>query len=228
MMSFVAQTLATLLAALPLTVAIALAAAAAGGALAVPLALALGSRARWLRLPAAAYVGLVRGTPALLQLYLVYYGLPQFAAVREGVLWPLLREPAACAILTLALHHAGYLATVFAGAIAAVPRGEVDAACAFGLHGWTLHRRVVAPHALRVALPAWGNEAVSLLKTSALCSTITLVELTGTAAIVASESFRPFVAFALAGALYLAMTTLLSGLFALAERRLAPSRESLP
>jgi putative lysine/arginine/ornithine/histidine/octopine transport system permease protein len=177
----------------------------AGIALAVPLALARLSRMRLLSVPAAAYAVAFRGTPLLVQIYLVYYGLAQFAWVQDSVLWPVLRTPMGCALLALSLNMAAYAGEVVRGGILAVPAGEREAAVAFGLGYWTRTRRIVLPRAIRLILPALGNEVLVQLKSTALASTITLVDLTGAARRLAAAQYdvTPLLA---AGAVYLVLS----------------------
>lgn len=191
-----------------------------GGLIALPLALMRVSERRWLRLPAYAYVFVFRGTPLLVQIFLVYYGLGQFQAVRTGALWPILREPYWCAIIAFALNTGAYTAEILRGAIQAVPAGEVEAAKAFGMSRALSLRRIILPRAVRIALPAYGNEVILMLKGSALASTITLLDLTGMARTVIARTYMPVEIFLAAGLIYLAITFAFVQLYRLAERRL--------
>ncbi len=192
----------------------------AGALLALPLALMRVSERRWLRLPAYAYIFVFRGTPLLVQIFLVYYGLGQFAGVRASALWPILREPYWCAIIAFALNTAAYTAEILRGAIQAVPVGEVEAAKAFGMSRALSLRRIILPRALRIALPAYGNEVILMLKGSALASTITLLDLTGMARTIIARTYMPVEIFLAAGLIYLAITFVFVQLFRLLERRL--------
>lgn len=191
-----------------------------GMALALPMALARVSNAWWLRLPAYAYIFFFRGTPLLVQIFLIYYGLGQFESVRTGVLWPIVREPFWCAIIAFALNTGAYTAEILRGGIQAVPVGEVEAARAYGMSTALMYRRIVLPRALRIAFPAYGNEIILMLKGSALASTITLLDLTGMARTIIARTYMPVEIFLAAGAIYLAITFVFTRLFALAERRL--------
>ena len=177
--------------------------------LAVPLALLRTARRRWLQAPAYGYLFFFRGTPLLVQIFLVYYGLAQFAAVRDSFLWPLLREPYWCAIIAFALNTAAYSAEIIRGGMQAVTRGEIDAARSLGLSRWQTLRLVVLPRALRQALPAYGNEVILMLKGSALASTITLLDLTGMARTISARTYLAVELFALAGLIHLLMTLLI-------------------
>jgi polar amino acid transport system permease protein len=166
------------------------------------------------------YAFVFRGTPLLVQIFLIYYGLGQFDAVREGILWPILREPFWCAIIAFALNTGAYTAEIFRGGIEAVPRGQIEAARAFGMSRPVCYRRIILPQAWRIALPAYGNEVILMLKGSALASTITLLDLTGMARTIIARTYMPVEIFLAAGALYLLLTFLFTNGYRLLERRL--------
>lgn len=189
--------------------------------LAVPVALARLSALRPLSALARGYVFVFRATPLLVQIFLIYYGLGQFEAVRQGPLWPFLREPFWCAILALTLNSAAYTAEIIRGGIRSVSFGQIEAARALGMSGPLLYRRIVLPLAWRQALPAYGNEMIQMVQASALASTITLMELTGVARAIASRTFQPVEAFVIAGAIYLLINFALTWIVGRAERRAA-------
>ena len=191
----------------------------AGGLLSVPLALLRVSANPVLRALPLAYTFFFRGTPLLVQLFLFYYGLAQFEAVRESALWPIVREAYWSALIVFTLNTGAYTTEILRGAIQAVPRGEVEAALALGMPRATLYRRIVLPRAYRIALPAYGNEIILMLKASALASTITLLDLTGMARTVIAKTYLPVEIFLVAGAIYLVLTFLLVNGFRLLERR---------
>ena len=192
----------------------------AGFVLAWPMAFGLLSGRRWVRFPLRGFVYYMTGTPLLVQLFLVYFGLGQFETVRESVLWPLLREPYWCALVAFTLNTAGYSAEIFRGAIANTPRGEVEAARAMGLRPLSIQGLLVIPSAFRRALPAYGNEMIFLMHGTSLASIITLLDLTGAARVAARGTFAFSESYFLAIGLYMALTgTMVLGL-RLAERRL--------
>lgn len=193
---------------------------ALGLVLALGVALALLSANRALAALAGTYVFLFRSTPLLVQLFLIYYGAGQFAAVRESLLWPVLREPYWCAIIALTLNTAAYTGEILLGGIRAVPFGQVEAARALGMHRGLLFRRIVLPQAFRQILPAYGNEMIQMVQATSLASTITLIELTGAARAIASRSFQPVEMFVIAGAFYLAMNFLIAQAVRWGEKRL--------
>ncbi|NCF09440.1 MAG: ABC transporter permease subunit [Gammaproteobacteria bacterium] len=191
----------------------------AGGLLSVPLAMLRVSSNPVLRALPLAYTFFFRGTPLLVQLFLFYYGLAQFEVVRESIFWPIVREAYWSALIVFTLNTGAYTTEILRGAIQAVPHGEVEAARAMGMSGGTLYRRIVLPRAYRIALPAYGNEIILMLKASALASTITLLDLTGMARTVIAKTYLPVEIFLVAGAIYLALTFLLVNGFRLLERR---------
>jgi len=217
----IAESLPQFLAGAWLTVQLTALAMAAGTTLAFPLALMRLSPRGWLRAPAYGYVFFFRGTPLLVQIFLVYYGLAQFAAVRDSLLWPLLREPYACAVIAFALNTAAYTAEIIRGGMLSVPRGEREAARALGFSLWQELRLIVLPRAVRQALPAYGNEVILMLKGSALASTITLLELTGVARTLIARTYLAVEFFALAGLVYLLLTLLIVRGVRVLERRWA-------
>lgn len=185
--------------------------------IAFPLALGRISRNPLVAAFPYAYIFFFRGTPLLVQLFLVYYGLAQFEFIRESVLWPVLREPYWCAVITMGLHTGGYIAEILRGAIQAVPVGEIEAARALGMSRPTALRRIILPRAVRIAWPAYGNEVILMLKGSALASTITLLELTGMARTIIAKTYTPVEIFSAAAAIYLALSFLMVQGFRLAE-----------
>ena len=190
-----------------------------GFVLSVPLAMARVSARRWLAWPVWTYTYVFRGTPLLVQLFIVYYGFAQFEVVRESLLWPLLREAWFCAWLAFALNTTAYTTEIFAGALRATPAGEVEAARAYGLAGWRLYSRVLLPGALRRALPQYSNEVVGMMHATAIASTVTLVDITRVARDVYANHLLPVEAFGSAAVIYFVLTFAMVGVFKLLERR---------
>ncbi|TBW38037.1 ABC transporter permease [Siculibacillus lacustris] len=222
---FLSETFLTLIEGVPVTLTLVTSSVAIGGVLA--LALTLVRRAstigNWL---VSAYVFVLRGSPLLVQIFLIYYGLGQLGFVRQSFLWPFLREPYWCAITALALNTAAYQAEVLRGGLNAVPNGAIEAARVCGMTRFTMLRRIILPIAIRQALPAYTSEVVIMVKATSLASIITLFEVTGLAYSLVSETFRAFEVLSVAGAIYLAMNYALTTAFAVLERRLTP--QSLP
>ena len=190
-----------------------------GMAAALPLAVARASRRRWLVLPVWGFTYVVRGTPLLVQLFLIYYGLAQFEAVRASALWPWLADAWFCAVLAFAINTCAYTTEIIAGAMRTLPPGEIEAARSLGFSPWQVLRRIVLPSALRRSLPAYSNEAIMMLHGTSLASVVTLLDLTGAAREVNSRHFLPFEAFVTAALFYLALTFILVALFRAAETR---------
>jgi arginine/ornithine transport system permease protein len=196
---------------------------AIGMAIALPLAMLRSLPSPWAWRPVWAFTYVMRGTPLLVQIFLLYYGLAQFEVVRESVLWPLLRSAGFCAVAAFVLNTGAYTTEILHGAMRAVPAGEIEAAKSLGMSRWTTFCRIVLPSAFRRSLPAYGNEVVLMLHATSLASVVTLYDLTGAAREVNSRYYLPFEAFITAGICYLLLTFVLVALFRAAERRwLAP------
>lgn len=201
------------------TLKLLLVALAVGLLLAVPLAIMRVSRQKLINFPAWLYTYVIRGTPMLVQLYLLYYGLAQFESVRESFMWPYLSSATFCACLAFAINTSAYTAEILAGSLKATPPGEIEAAKAMGMSRGKLYRRILLPSALRRALPQYSNEVIMMLHTTSLASVVTLIDITGAAKTVSSQYYLPFEAYVTAGLFYLALTFILVRLFKLAERR---------
>jgi His/Glu/Gln/Arg/opine family amino acid ABC transporter permease subunit len=199
-----------------------------GNMLAVPVALARVSRNPALWIPSYLYILLMRGTPLLVQIYLIYYGLGEIfgrsPAIRHSFLWPYLREGFWYAALALILNTAGYSGEILRGAIQAVPHGEVEAARAFGMSRWLMLRRVILPRALRISLPTFGGETILLLKATALASTVTVMDMLGVANYIRSQTFHIYEPLLAAGVIYIVLTFVLTRAFNFAERQLNKDR----
>lgn len=190
-----------------------------GSLLALPIGLARHSHRLWLKAIPYAYIFFFRGTPLLVQIFLVYYGIAQFESIRESSLWPYLREPYWCAIIAFSLNTAAYTAEILRGALGAVPRGEVEAAKSIGMRKVQLYKRIMLPRALGMIMPAYGNEVILMLKGSALASTITLLDLTGMARTIIARTYTPIEIFLAAGVIYLLMSMVIIQLFRFLEQR---------
>ena len=174
------------------------------------------------------YVFVFRGTPLLVQIFLIYYGLGQFEAIRDSFLWTFFREPFWCAILAFTLNTGAYTSEIIRGGIHSVPYGQIEAARACGMGRLLLFRRIVLPIAIRQALPAYGNEIMLMVKASSLASTITLMEVTGVARSIISKTFAPVEIFIVAGAIYLLINFLVSHAVRYAEYRLSAHLRQAP
>jgi len=194
-------------------------AVAVGFGIALPMALARTSENPWLRQPAKLYIFVFRGSPLLVQIFLIYYGLAQFDVIRESLLWPILREAYWCALIAFTINTSAYSAEILRGAIEAVPAGQIEAARAIGMPKATAIRRIILPQAFRIALPAYGNEIIFMLKGSALASTITLLDIMGMARTVIARTYTSVEIFLAAGVLYLILTWAFTEAWRRIERR---------
>ena len=179
---------------------------AIGLMLAIPLAVLRCYGPQTVQLPIRAFVYFFRGTPLLVQMFLVYYGFGQFEILKTSFLWPFFREAYLCALFTFSLNTCAYTVEIIRGAMVATPHGEIEAARAAGMSTILMLRRIVLPSAFRRALPAYSNEMIFMLHGTALASVITIVDITGAARIVNSRFYSPYEAFLSAAALYMAIT----------------------
>lgn len=219
---FLSETFFSLIAAVPLTLSLAVTSIALGAVLALALAMARLSGIAPLDWFARFYVFVFRGTPLLVQIFLIYYGFGQFPAVRHSIFWPVLRQPYWCAVLALTLNTASYASEIIRGGLLSVPAGQVEAARACGMSRMLMFRRIILPLAIRQALPGYGNEMISMVKATSLASIITLMEVTGVAAKIISETYRAIEVFIVAGAIYLVINFVLTRLVQLIEFWLSP------
>jgi arginine/ornithine transport system permease protein len=198
------------------TVWLVLSALVIGLCVAIPLAIARNSANYLLSLPSWGFIYFFRGTPLLVQLYLIYYGMDQFFPVKD-TLW---EHAWFCALVAFVLNTSAYTAEIIRGAINGLPRGEVEAAKAYGMSTWKTYRRIILPSALRRALPAYSNEVIFMLHGSAVAGIVTIMDLTGAARLVNSRYYAPFESFLAAGMFYMALTFIILWCFKKAEKRL--------
>lgn len=191
-----------------------------GFVLAVPLSIARTSPDRRLSIPVSLYTYVIRGTPLYVQLLLLYSGVYTLDAVRATpVLNSFFRDAFNCTILAFTLNTGAYTTEIFAGAIKATAHGEIEAARAYGMSGFTLYRCIVLPSALRRALPAYSNEVILMLHATTLAATATIPDLLKVARNASSEYYLPFIAYGIAAVLYLCVTFTLIWFFRKAERK---------
>ena len=185
----------------------------------LPIALLATSKNPLIRLLPKSYIYFFRGTPLLVQMFMIYHGMGQFELVRESVIWIVFKEAYWCALIAFALNTAGYTAEIMRGTIEQTPHGEIEAARACGMSKSTLYRRIILPGTFRRALPAYGNEVIFMLHGSALAGVVTIVDLFGAAKIGNSRHFVPFESFITAGFFYLCLTFIIVSLFKKLEFR---------
>ena len=177
-----------------------------------------------LRWVVGAYTYVIRGTPLLIQVYLIYYGLGQLEWIqaRWDDVWPWthFKEPFFCALLAFSLNTAGYTAEMLAGAIRETSAGEIESAQAYGMSRLQVMRHIVLPSALRRTLPAYSNEVVMMLQSTSLASAVpSMLDVTAAASRVYSDFYLPFEAYIAAAVIYLIASFCLIGIFRLAEKR---------
>ncbi|MCM0752458.1 ABC transporter permease [Brucella pseudogrignonensis] len=221
-LQFYSEAFFQMMSGVPLTLQLAASSIVFGAILALLFAMMRLSGVAVLDWIARLYVFVFRGTPLLVQIFIIYYGLSQFPVIRYSFLWPILREPYWCAIIALTLNNAAYASEIIRGGLLSVPSGQIEAAKACGMSRFTCFRRVVMPLAIRRALPGYGNEMISMVKATSLASIITLMEVTGIAAKLIAESYRAIEVFVIAGAIYLAINFVLTRVLMFAEYKLTP------
>ncbi|MGF1754661.1 ABC transporter permease [Vibrio makurazakiensis] len=186
-----------------------------GLTVAIPMAVARNSKNYLISGFAWSFIYFFRGTPLLIQLYLIYYGMDQFFPVKD-TLW---ENAWFCALVAFVLNTAAYTAEIIRGAINGLPQGEVEAAKAYGMSQAKAYRRIILPSALRRALPAYSNEVIFMLHGSAVAGIVTIMDLTGAARLVNSRYYAPFESFLTAGLFYMGLTFIIIAVFKYAEKR---------
>jgi len=193
-----------------------------GLVLAVPVALMRVSKSKFLWMPSHAFMFYFRGTPLLVQIFLIYYGSGQFQQILADMgLWVFFKEAYFCAIFTFVLNTAAYTAEILRGAIQAVPFGEIEAGLSCGMSKKILYRRIILPKAFRLAWPAYTNEVIFLLQATSLVSIITLMDITGVARLIAAQTFAFYELFITAAVFYLILVYGLLFIFKKIEYRLS-------
>jgi polar amino acid transport system permease protein len=199
-----------------------------GMVLAVPIGLVQVTGPAWLAAIARGFCTLIRGTPLLIQLWLLYFALgsifPSIPGLRNSFLWPFLREGYYYAAVAFTLSYAGYEGEVMRGAFLGVPRGELEAARAFGMSPWTLLRRVWFPRAVRLVLPTLVGETVLQLKAMPLAFTVTVPELVGIATKIRQDTYIVYEPLMFVGFVYMCMTFLFVWAFGKIERMVPQKR----
>jgi polar amino acid transport system permease protein len=177
---------------------------------------------RWyLSVPTMVYIYIFRGTPILVQIFIIYYGLPQLEFVRDSIFWPILREPFGCAVLALTLNTGAYVSEILRGGVLGVDRGLKEAGAALGLSARHRFVYITAPIAIRLALPAYSNDVISLMKSTALASTITLLDMMGIARTIVAETYAPYEVFISLMVIYLVLTWMIQRSFGWMEKRMS-------
>lgn len=226
--AFLLDTMRQLLAAVPTTLGLFILSVSIGAVIAGLLAWARVGNNWLLDRFARTYIFVFRGSPLLIQMFLLYYGLSQFRAVRHSPAWLVLRDPFDCAVISLALCTGGYAAEIFRSGLQAVPHTAIEAGRAIGMSRLLLFRRVIAPLALRAALPAYSTELVLMVKSTALASLVTVWEVTGVAERIITHTYRTMEVFLCAASIYLVLNFVLVRLLMMLEHHLSPDLRATP
>ena len=217
-LSLIAESLPKMLMGIGLTFQLLILSGFLGLLLAIVLMLMRISGKWYLSWPAQVYIYVFRGTPILVQIFIVYYGFPQLEFIRESIFWPVFRDPFGCAIVALTLNTGAYVSEILRGGVLGVDRGVLEAGEALGLSKPQRFIYLTAPIATRLALPAYGNDIISLLKSTALASTITLMDMTGIARTIVAQTYAPYEIFISLAIIYMILTFFIQKLLGRIER----------
>ncbi|UXT61225.1 ABC transporter permease subunit (plasmid) [Agrobacterium fabrum] len=209
------------LAGMKLTLLLAFTSLALSFFLAVPLAFLRNSSNSGIRSAVSLYTLLFRGTPLLVQLFLIYFGLAQFGLIRQSFIWPWLSNPLVCVLLAFVMNTVAYTTEIFAGALKSIPVGELEAARAYGLSKWKQASRILIPAMLTRSLPLYGNEMIMMLHATSLASTVTLLETTGVARRITLDNYIQFEPYVTAAGIYLSISFVIISAFQIIQRRFA-------
>ena len=180
-----------------------------GFVLALLFALARVSKITLLSKTIASYIFVIRGTPLLVQIYLIYFGLGSVKFIRESFLWYALKEPFWCGVIALTINTVAYGAEIFRGGIQSIEKSQVESGLSLGFGKFLLLRKIILPIAIRKVLPSYGNELILMVKATSLVSLTTYMEMTGIARKIMAKTFAPVEAFIAAGILYLFLNFLM-------------------
>ena len=180
-----------------------------GFVLALIFALGRVSKIKLLSSTIASYIFIIRGTPLLVQIYLIYFGLGSVKFIRESFLWYALKEPFWCGVIALTINTVAYGAEIFRGGIQSIEKGQVESGLSLGFNKFLLLRKIILPIAIRKVLPSYGNELILMVKATSLVSLTTYMEMTGIARKIMAKTFAPVEAFIAAGILYLFLNFLM-------------------
>jgi len=165
------------------------------------------------------YSYVFRGTPLLVQIFIIYFGLGQIEYLRSTILWVILKEPYWCAIIAFALNTGAYTSEILRSAFQTIKPGYIEAGKSLGVSSKIIFYKIQIPIAIRQSLPAYGNEIILMLKGTSLASTVTLMDLTGVAKYIISTTFKPIEVFIVAGSIYLLMTFIIHTTIKYLERK---------
>ena len=165
------------------------------------------------------YSYVFRGTPLLVQIFIIYYGLGQIESLRESIFWTILKEPYWCAIIAFALNTGAYTSEILRSAFQTIKPGFIEAGKSLGIKNKIIFYKIQIPIAIRQSLPAYGNEIILMMKGTSLASTVTLMDLTGVAKYIISTTFKPIEVFIIAGSIYLFMTFIIHNVIKYLEKK---------
>ena len=165
------------------------------------------------------YSYIFRGTPLLVQIFIIYFGLGQIEYLRSTILWVILKEPYWCAIIAFALNTGAYTSEILRSAFQTIKPGLIEAAKSLGISNKIIFYKIQIPIAIRQSLPAYGNEIILMMKGTSLASTVTLMDLTGVAKYIISTTFKPIEVFVVAGGIYLFMTFVIHNFVKFLEKK---------
>jgi octopine/nopaline transport system permease protein len=168
---------------------------------------------------AYSYSYLFRGTPLLVQIFIIYYGLGNIEYLRTTFLWVILKEPYWCAIIAFSLNTGAYTSEILRSAFQTIKLGVIEAGKSLGIPSKIIFYKIQIPIAIRQSLPAYGNEIILMLKGTSLASTVTLMDLTGVAKYIISTTFKPIEVFIVAGGIYLFMTFVVHNVIKFLEKK---------
>ena len=160
-----------------------------------------------------------RGTPLLVQIFIIYYGFGQVELIRESFLWVILKEPYWCAVIAFALNTGAYTSEILRSAFQTIKPGFIEAGKSLGVPNKLIFYKIQIPIAIRQSLPAYGNEIILMLKGTSLASTVTLMDLTGVAKYIISTTFKPIEVFIIAGSIYLFFTFIIHNVIKFLENK---------
>ena len=161
-----------------------------------------------------------RGTPLLVQIFIIYFGLGQIEYLRSTILWTILKEPYWCAIIAFSLNTGAYTSEILRSAFQTIKPGFIEAGKSLGISSKVIFYKIQIPIAIKQSLPAYGNEIILMLKGTSLASTVTLMDLTGVAKYIISTTFKPIEVFIVAGSIYLFLTFLIHNFIKFAEKKM--------
>ena len=165
------------------------------------------------------YSYIFRGTPLLVQIFIIYFGLGQIESLRSSFLWAVLKEPYWCAIIAFALNTGAYTSEILRSAFQTIKPGFIEAGKSLGIQSKIIFYKIQVPIAIRQSLPAYGNEIILMLKGTSLASTVTLMDLTGVAKYIISTTFKPIEVFIVAGSIYLIITFVIHNIIKFLEKK---------